>query len=92
MSSQTAAAATRTESQVGTPNMPRPLAMPANSEKVVQMLPMSRASMASAVGLMPNFSRISAAKPLPVTAPILPAVSCTTAKSRHMMGMIHSDL
>ena len=51
-----------------------PLAMPANSEKVVHTLPMSRAIMASAVRRMPNRSRMSAAKPLPVTAPMRAAV------------------
>ena len=51
---------------------------------------MSSASMASAVSRMPNRSRMSAANPLPVTAPMRPAVVSTTASSTHMMGMTHS--
>ena len=38
---------------------------------------------------MPKRSRMSAAKPLPVTAPMRPAVVSTTASSTHMMGMTH---
>lgn len=67
-----------------------PDAMPANSENVVHTLPMSSASMASAVRRMPNRSRMSAANPLPVTAPIREAVICTTSSSTHMTGMTHS--
>ena len=64
--------------------------MPANSENVVATLPMSSASMASAVRRMPKRSRMSAAKPLPVTAPMRAAVISTTISSTHMMGMTHS--
>ena len=38
---------------------------------------------------MPKRSRMSAAKPLPVTAPMRPAVVSTTASSTHMMGKTH---
>ena len=78
-----------TETQVGTPNISMPEAMPANSENVVHTLPMRRQSMASAVRRMPKRSRMSAAKPLPVTAPMRPAVSCTTMSRTHMTGMTH---
>ena len=87
MSSHTATAATGTERYFDTPNISMPLAMPANSENVVATLPMSSASMASAVSRMPKRSRMSAAKPLPVTAPMRAAVICTTMSSTHMMGM-----
>ena len=76
-----------TEMYFDTPNISMPEAMPANSEKVVATLPMSRANMAQAVRRMPKRSRMRAAKPLPVTAPMRPAVVSTTAKSTHMMGM-----
>ena len=90
MSSHTAIAATGTAMYFDTPNISMPEAMPANSENVVQTLPMSSASMASAVSLMPKDSRMSAAKPLPVTAPIFAAVISTTMSSTHMIGMTHS--
>ena len=64
--------------------------MPANSENVVQTLPTSSASIASAVRRMPKLSRMSAANPLPVTAPIFDAVIWTTSSSTHMTGMTHS--
>ena len=46
--------------------------------------------MASAVSLMPKDSRMSAANPLPVTAPIFAAVISTTMSNTHMIGMTHS--
>ena len=67
-----------------------PLAMPANSENVVATLPTSSASIANAVSRMPKRSRMSAANPLPVTAPMRVAVISTTMSSTHMMGMTHS--
>ncbi len=72
-----------------TPNISMPEAMPANSENVVATLPTRSASMAKAAMRMPKRSRMSAAKPLPVTAPMRPAVVSTTASSTHMMGMTH---
>ena len=90
MRPQTAAAATGTDIQRGTPNISMPEATPANSEKVVATLPMSSANIASAVRRMPKLSRISAEKPLPVTTPMRVAVVCTTISKMHMTGMIHS--
>ena len=46
MRPQTAAAATGTDIQRGTPNISMPEATPANSEKVVATLPMSSANIA----------------------------------------------
>lgn len=51
-----------------------PLAIPANSLKVVDVFPMSKINIAKAVQRIPKRSRIRAANPLPVTAPILAAV------------------
>ena len=39
---------------------------------------------------MPKDSRMSAANPLPVTAPIFAAVISTTMSNTHMIGMTHS--
>ena len=90
MSSQTVTTAIGTETYFETPNISMPDAMPANSENVVATLPTSRANMASAARRMPNRSRMSAAKPLPVVAPMRLAVVCTTMSRMHMMGMTHS--
>ncbi len=43
--------------------------------------------MANAVKRMPKRSRMRAAKPLPVTAPIFAAVSSTKTSMMHMRGM-----
>ncbi len=64
--------------------------MPANSEMVTAVLAMRSATMASAVLRAPNFSRISEAKPLPVTQPQRAAVSCTTMSSSAITGSIHN--
>ena len=45
---------------------------------------------ASAVLRAPNFSRISEAKPLPVTQPQRAAVSCTTMSNSAITGSIHN--
>ena len=79
-----------TDTVLGMPNSARPLAMPANSEMVTAVLAMRSATMASAVLRTPNFSRISEAKPLPVTQPQRAAVSCTTMSSSAITGSIHS--
>ena len=67
-----------------------PDAMPANSLKVVEVLPISSTSIASAVSRIPNFSRIRAANPLPVTTPILAAVPCAIIRRTHIIGMLQS--
>ena len=72
------------------PNSAMPDAMPANSERVTVVLDTSRASIARALMRTPYCSRISEAKPLPVTQPMRAAVSCATMSSRHMMGTVHS--
>ena len=89
-SSQIARAATGTEREVGTPKRPRPEAMPANSESVTVVLEISSASMARALPRTPKRSRMSDAKPLPVTQPMRAAVSCTTISRKHMTGTVQS--
>ena len=66
--------------------------MPANSESVTAVFDTSSAAMARAVRRMPKRSRMSEAKPLPVTAPMRAADSCTTESSSIMTGIIHSIL
>ena len=64
--------------------------MPANSATDVAALLVSSASIAKSVGRTPNRSRMSAAKPLPVTAPMRPAISCTMTSENVMTKIIHS--
>jgi len=99
VSSQMRSATSGTEMLAGTPKsarplaMPaRPLAMPANSEIVTAVLAMSSAAMASTLLRTPNRSRISDARPLPVTQPQRAAVSCVTISSTVITGSIHSIL
>ena len=79
-----------TDTVAGTPNSARPLAIPANSEMVTAVFATSSAPIASALFRTPYFSRMSDAKPLPVTQPHRAAVSCTTMRSTAMSGSIHS--
>ena len=88
--SQMAIAARGTERYTGTPKSPSPEAMPANSESVTVVLETSRASMARALRRTPNCSRMSEAKPLPVTQPTRAAVSCATMSRKHMTGTVQS--
>ena len=90
VSSQIARPTSGTEMVLGTPKSASPLARPANSEMVTAVLAMSSAAMASALLRTPNFSRMSEAKPLPVTQPQRAAVSCTTMRSTAMIGRIQS--
>ena len=90
VSIQMATADAGTLTYVGMPNSAKPDAMPANSDSVTVALETSRASMATTVGRMPYCSRMSEAKPLPVTQPMRAAVSCTTMSNRHMTGTVHS--
>ena len=64
--------------------------MPANSATLVAALLASSMSIAKKVGRTPNRSRISAAKPLPVTAPMRPAISWTMTSENVIRIIIHS--
>ena len=75
---------------MGTPSSSIPEAMPANSESVTVVFEMMSASMARALFLMPNCSRMSEAKPLPVAHPIRAAVSCTTMSKKQVIGTVQS--
>ena len=48
--------------------------------------------MANAVTFRLNFSRMSAARPLPVTAPMRAPISCVTARMGVMITSSHSRL
>ena len=83
-------AATGTEMYLLTPNSSMAAAMPANSATLVAALLASSASIAKNVGRTPKRSRISAANPLPVTAPMRPAISCTMTSENVISSIIHS--
>jgi len=59
--------------------------MPANSPMVVAKLDTIMATMIRAVSLKENLSRMSEARPLPVTMPMRAFISCTM-KSRSREG------
>ena len=88
--SQITSAVSGTEIVVGTPKSARPLAMPANSDIVTAVLAIRSAPIARAERRTPNFSRMSEAKPLPVTHPQRAAVSCTTMSKSAITGSIQS--
>ena len=92
VSIQMASAAMGTLTMAGTPNRPRPDAMPANSDSVTVVFEINSASMASALMRTPNCSRIKDAKPLPVTQPMRAAVSCATMSPMFLLGTIGSWL
>ena len=66
--------------------------MPANSAMVTVPLAISNTSMAKAVQRTPNSSRISSAKPLPVTTPMRATWSWTTISATVIGSMTHSRL
>ena len=90
VSSQMASAATGTLTWTGTPKSASAEAMPANSERVTVVLETRSASMARAERRTPNCSRMSEARPLPVTQPMRAAVSWATIRRKHMTGTVQS--
>ena len=88
--SHTVSAAMGTLTYAGMPKSPMAEAMPANSERVTVVLAARTASIASAERRTPYCSRMSDAKPLPVTQPMRAAVSWATMRRKHMRGMVHS--
>ena len=92
VSIHTSSATSGTEMLAGTPNRARPLAIPANSEMVTAVLAINSAAMASTLLRTPKRSRMSDARPLPVTHPQRAAVSCVTMSSTVMTGSIQSIL
>jgi hypothetical protein len=90
--SQTTKAAIGTDRYFETPKSCMAAAIPANSAIVVAALLDRSRSIATKVGRSPKRSRMSAAKPLPVTAPMRPAISCTIANAGVISSMSHSIL
>ena len=86
-SSQTTTAATGTTMYFDTPNSSRLLATPANSATTLPKFVTTSASIRMNVRRNPNSSRIRSLRPLPVTAPIRAAISCTTI-SATVIGII----
>ena len=76
----------------GMPNNSLAAAMPANSAMVTVPLATSSTIMAKAVHLTPNSSRISSAKPLPVTTPMRATWTWTTISARVIGPISHSRL
>jgi hypothetical protein len=57
---------------------------------VIPVLMKNSATIAKKVVRSPKFSRISPASPWPVTAPIRPAISCTTISETVSAVSVHS--
>ena len=78
--SQMTAAAIGTEICGGTPASPSAAPTPTNSEMQIPRFANSTAQVEKSDQRGPYCSRISSASPLPVTAPIRAAISCTTMR------------
>ncbi len=72
------------------PNSSDAAPMPANSVAVMPVLTKNSAVIAMNVVRRPKFSRIKPASPWPVTAPIRPAISCTTISDTVSATSVHS--
>ncbi len=72
------------------PARPRAAPIPTNSEMQIPTLAISTEPVANSDQRTPYCSRISSASPLPVTAPIRAAISCTTISETVMTTIIHS--
>ena len=90
VSIQTRSATRGTDTVLGTPKSARPLRDARELGDGHGGVGDRRAAIASALLRTPNFSRMSEAKPLPVTQPHLAAVSCTTMRSSAITGSIQS--
>ena len=73
------------------PNSSRLLATPANSATTLPKLVTTSASIRKNVTRKPNSSRIRSLSPLPVTAPIRDAISCTTTSAIVIGIIVHSS-
>jgi hypothetical protein len=89
-SSHTPAAATGTDSCAGMPASPSAAPMPTNSDTQMPRFATSTDVVANSDQRTPYCSRISSASPLPVTAPMRAAISCTTISEAVITTIIHS--
>src|SRR3954470_19495618 len=78
---QTRPAATGTAMYLLTPKSPIPAATPANSLMILPKSARPRTNIVKKVARRPNSSRMRSDSPLPVTAPIRAAISCTTMRA-----------
>jgi hypothetical protein len=86
-SSHTTAAASGTETYLGTWNSCRLLATPANSAMTLPKFVTTSASIRKNVTRKPNSSRMRSLSPLPVAAPMREAISWTTTRAM-VVGII----
>jgi hypothetical protein len=87
---QTMKAAAGTTIYREAPNNSRLLATPANSATTLPKFVTTRASMTKTVSRKPNSSRMRSLSPLPVTAPMRAAISCTTTSAMAIGIIVHS--
>src|SRR5689334_22003851 len=73
------------------PNSSRLLAIPANSATTFDQLSTTSVSIRKNVMRNPNSSRMRSLRPLPVTAPMRDAISCTTISATVIGIMVHSS-
>ncbi len=88
---QTSSAAAGTTMKREMPKSSRLLATPANSATTLPKLVMTSASISQNVTRNPNSSRIRSLRPLPVTAPMRDAISCTTTSATVIGIIVHSS-
>src|ERR1700722_11773813 len=91
MISQIPTAAIGTETCVGTPASPRAAPIPTKSEMQMPRLAITTADVASTDQRMPYSSRISSARPLPVTTPMRAASICTRPSEIVIRTIVHSS-
>jgi hypothetical protein len=90
MITQIASAAIGTLIWAGMPARSSAAPMPTKSEMHMPVLAIRTAVVAKTDQRMPWFSRISSARPLPVTAPMRAASACTVASEMVMSTIIQS--
>ena len=84
-------AAIGTDICTGTPARPSAAPMPTKSEMQMPRLAIRTAMVASTDQRMPYSSRISSARPLPVTTPMRAASICTIASEIVINRIVHSS-
>ena len=90
MISQTASPASGTDTWVGTLASPKAAPIPTNSDTQMPRFAISTAAVASTDQRIPYSSRMSSAKPLPVTTPMRAASIWTIASEIVIRTIVHS--
>jgi hypothetical protein len=91
MISQMPSAASGTDTCAGTPASASAAPMPTKSEMQIPRFATRTAEVASTDQRIPYSSRISSARPLPVTTPMRAASICTTASENVITTSVHSS-